>query len=70
MIVLFEDITHAIGIKVKLSLSYVWSYEIFKRFRTVSYDLKLPIQLSPVRSTFHVLMLKKCIGDPVSILPL
>ena len=36
----------------------------------VAYELKLPIELAPVHPVFHISMLKKCIGDPVSILPL
>lgn len=32
--------------------------------------LRLPNELSMIYRVFHVFMLKKCIGDPVSILPL
>ena len=36
----------------------------------VAYELKLPIELAPVHPVFHISMLKKCIGDLMSILPL
>ncbi|WMV25057.1 hypothetical protein MTR67_018442 [Solanum verrucosum] len=58
------------GKKGKLSPRYVGPYEILKRVRKVAYELKLPIELAPVHPVFHISMLKKCIGDPVSILPL
>ena len=35
-----------------------------------SYELKLPSELASVHPVFHVSMLKKCIGDLVSILPI
>ena len=34
------------------------------------YELKLPSDQSSVHPVFHVSMLKKCIGDPDSILPI
>ncbi|XP_069148104.1 uncharacterized protein [Solanum lycopersicum] len=36
----------------------------------VTYELKLPSELASVHPAFHVSMLKKCIGDPESILPI
>ena len=36
----------------------------------MAYELDLPIKLTSIHSVFHVSMHKKCIGDPVSILPL
>ena len=36
----------------------------------VSYELKLPSELASVHLVFHVSMLKKCIGDLESILPI
>ena len=59
-----------LGKKGKLSPRYVGPYEILKRVGKVAYELKLPIELAPVHPVFHISMLKKCIGDPVSILPL
>ncbi|WMV29938.1 hypothetical protein MTR67_023323 [Solanum verrucosum] len=56
--------------KGKLSPQYIGPYEILKCVEKVTYELKLPIKLAPVYPVFHISMLKKCIGDPVSILPL
>ena len=36
----------------------------------VSNDLALPAGLASVHQVFHVSMLKKCLGDPASILPI
>ena len=36
----------------------------------VAYELKLPSELASFYSVFHVSMLKKCIGDLESILPI
>ncbi|KAK4737909.1 hypothetical protein R3W88_001606 [Solanum pinnatisectum] len=58
------------GKKGKLSPRYVGPYEILKSVGNVAYELNLPNELVPVHPVFHVSMLKKCIGDPVSILPL
>ncbi|XP_015167327.1 uncharacterized protein [Solanum tuberosum] len=58
------------GKKGKLSPWYVGPYEILKRVGKVAYELKLPIELAPIQPVFHISMLKKCIGDPVSILHL
>ncbi|XP_015068727.1 uncharacterized protein LOC107013295 [Solanum pennellii] len=56
--------------KEKLSPRYVGPYEILQRIGKVDYELKLPNELASVHPVFHVCMLKKCIGDPVSILPI
>ena len=65
---LLEDLTpernNKICKKEKLSTRYVGPYEILKRVVKVAYELKLPNDLAPVHSVFHVSMLKKCIGDP------
>ncbi|WMV29710.1 hypothetical protein MTR67_023095 [Solanum verrucosum] len=37
---------------------------------TLTYELDLPNELASVHSIFHVSMLKKCVGDPTSIVPL
>ncbi|KAK4712763.1 hypothetical protein R3W88_018670 [Solanum pinnatisectum] len=58
------------GRKGKLSPRYVGPYEILKHIGNVAYELNLPSELASVHPVFHVSMLKKCIGDPVSILPL
>lgn len=58
------------GEKGKLSPRYLGPYEIFQRFRKVSYEFKLPCELALVHWIFHVYMLKKCLGNPVYILPI
>ncbi|WMV38193.1 hypothetical protein MTR67_031578 [Solanum verrucosum] len=45
-------------------------YQILKCIGKVTYELDLPNELALVHLVFHVSMLKKCIGDPVSIMPL
>ena len=56
------------GKKGKLSSQYVGPYEIMKRVGKVSYELKLPSELAPIHPIFHVSMLEKFIGYPISIL--
>ncbi|KAH0706582.1 hypothetical protein KY289_011658 [Solanum tuberosum] len=58
------------GKKGKLSPRYVGPYPILKCIRKVAYEVALTNELAPVYPMFHVSMLKKCIGDLVSILPL
>ena len=36
----------------------------------VAYELKLPNELASVHPVFHVSILKKCLGNPASILPI
>lgn len=55
--------------KRKLSPHSVGPYQIFKCVK-VAYDLCLPIELASVHPVFLVSMLKKCVGDPTSIVPL
>ena len=40
------------------------------RVGNVSYELKLPNELASVHPVFHVSILKKCLGNPASILPI
>ncbi|XP_069145535.1 uncharacterized protein [Solanum lycopersicum] len=54
--------------KGKLSPRYVGPYEILQRVCKVDYELKLPSKMALVHPFFHVSVLKKCIGDPQSIL--
>ena len=54
----------------KLSPRYVGPYRIVKRVGKVVYELELPFEMSMVHLVFHVSMLRKCIGDPSSIVPL
>ena len=45
-------------------------HEILQRIGKVAYQLRLPSELASVHPVFHVSMLKKCIGDPESIIPI
>ena len=58
------------GKKGKLSPQYVGTYEILRRIGGVAYELKVPIKLALVHSLLNVSILKKWIGDSVSIFPL
>lgn len=58
------------GKKGKLSPCCVGPYEILQKVSKVAYELKLPSELASIHPIFHVSMLKKCIGDPESILPI
>ncbi|WMV32992.1 hypothetical protein MTR67_026377 [Solanum verrucosum] len=58
------------GKKGKLSSRYVGPYLILRRLGKVAYELELPNELASVHPVFHVSMLKKCVGDPTSIVPL
>ncbi|WMV25117.1 hypothetical protein MTR67_018502 [Solanum verrucosum] len=55
------------GKKGKLSPRYVGQYQILRRIK-VAYELDLPNELASVHPIFHVPMLKKCVGDPTSII--
>ena len=56
--------------KGKLSPRYVGPYRILKRIGKVAYELELTTDLAAVHPTFHISLLKKCVGDPASIVPL
>ena len=56
--------------KRKLSPRYVGPCEIFQRVCKVFYELKLPSELTTIYPIFHVSILKICIGDTMSILPI
>jgi len=58
------------GKKGKLSPRYVGPYQIFRCIGKVAYELDLPNDLASVHLVFYVSLLKKCIGDPISIVPL
>ena len=36
----------------------------------MAYELELPTKLEATHSDFHILLLKKCVGDPTSAVPL
>ena len=52
-----------------MSPRYIGSYEILQRVGEVDYKLALPVQLASTHPVFHVSMLRKCIGDPSSVVP-
>ena len=56
------------GRKGKLSFRYVGPYEILQHVGEVAFESAFPPKLASVRIVFHVYMLKKCLGDPTSIL--
>ena len=58
------------GKKRKLNLRYVGPYKILKRVGKVKYELELPEELAAVHPVFHISLLKKCVGDPASVVPL
>jgi len=58
------------GKKWKLNPRYVGPYKILKRVGKVSFELELPAELAAVHPVFHISLLKKCVGDPASIVPL
>ena len=57
------------GRKGKLSPRYVGPYVILQCVGEVAYEFALPAELASVYLVFHVSMIKKCLGDPASILP-
>ncbi|TMW94798.1 hypothetical protein EJD97_009786 [Solanum chilense] len=58
------------GNKEKLSPWYVCPYEVLQRVGKVAYEFNLPSELALVNPVYHDSMVKKCLGDPVSILPI
>jgi len=56
------------GTKGKLSPRYVGPYRILKRIGKVAYELVLPAELAAVHPIFHASLLKKCVGDPASVM--
>ncbi|XP_004247260.1 uncharacterized protein [Solanum lycopersicum] len=57
-----------IGGKRKFSLRHDGPYEILQRAGEVDYELVLPTELASIHPFVHVSMLKKCFGDPASIM--
>ncbi|WMV13869.1 hypothetical protein MTR67_007254 [Solanum verrucosum] len=55
------------GKKGKLIPRYVGPYKIFKRVDKVAYELEL---LAAVHPVFHISLLKNCVADRASIVPL
>ncbi|WMV09622.1 hypothetical protein MTR67_003007 [Solanum verrucosum] len=57
------------GKNEKLSPLYIGPYRISKWIGNVTNELELPQELAAVHPVFHMSMLKKCIGDPLLIIP-
>ncbi|WMV29121.1 hypothetical protein MTR67_022506 [Solanum verrucosum] len=58
------------GKKGKVSPRYVGPYLILKRIGKVAYELELAADLAAMHPVFHISLLKKCVGDPTSVVPL
>ena len=58
------------GKKGNLSPRYVGPYKILKSIGKVAYELEFPAKLVAMHPVFHISLLKKCVGDPASILPI
>ena len=58
------------GKKKKVIPTYVGPYKILKRVGKVAFELELPAELPAVHPVFHISLLKKCVDDPASIVPL
>ncbi|WMV08348.1 hypothetical protein MTR67_001733 [Solanum verrucosum] len=56
--------------KEKLSPCYVGPYQVLRWIGDVAYELDLASELSSVHPVFHLSLLKNCIRDPTSIVPL
>ena len=56
--------------KGKLSPRYVGPYKIFKGVAKVAYKLEFQAKLAAVDRVFHISLLKKCVGDPASVVKL
>ncbi|WMV33046.1 hypothetical protein MTR67_026431 [Solanum verrucosum] len=46
-----------------------YQVSILRRVGRVAYELELPSGLKSVHPVFHVLMLRKCVGDPSRVVP-
>ncbi|WMV19427.1 hypothetical protein MTR67_012812 [Solanum verrucosum] len=56
--------------KGKLSPRYVGPYHILRSIGKIAKELELTNDLAPVHPVFHLSLLKKCVGDLTSIVPL
>ena len=53
--------------KGNINPRYVGPFKIKKRIGKVSYELECPAELAAMHQVFHILLLKKCVGDPTSV---
>ena len=58
------------GKKGKLSPRYVGLHKILKRVGKVAYVLEFQAELVHVHLVFDISLLKKCVGNPTSVVPL
>ncbi|GJU69888.1 putative reverse transcriptase domain-containing protein [Tanacetum coccineum] len=58
------------GKRGKLSPRYIRPFKILARVGPVAYRLELPEELKGIRSTFHVLNLKKCLTEDDIVVPI
>ena len=56
--------------KRKLRPRYVVPYKILKRVDKVAYEIELPTELVGIHPVLYISLLKKCMGDPSSIVTL
>lgn len=54
----------------KFNLHYVIPHSILRHIHNVDYELEFTIDLASVHLVLHVFLLKKCIGDLGSVVPL
>ena len=58
------------GKKRKVFPRYVGPYKILKRVGKVGYELEFLAELAAMHPIFHISLLKKCVGDASSVVPL
>ena len=56
------------GMRGKLALRYIGSFEVLEKVGTIAYQLALPSSLSGVHKVFHVSMLRKYTPDPAHVM--
>lgn len=56
--------------KRRLSPIYIGPYRVFKCYSKVIYELDLPAKLELMHLVFYVSLLKKCVDDLPSVVPL
>ena len=57
------------GKKGKLCPWYIQSYHIAKSIGNVAYEIELSQELAAIHLVCHIFMLKKCMGNPLWIVP-